>query len=767
MRLTDYYRLRTQPAGRPEAGFDYSAWDRADVQAGHVQAVPGGCEITLVSDGMRCAACAWLIDQALRREDGVLEAGANAITGRIRLRWDPGHTRLSKLLERLGSLGYRVGLAQGTARERERRRERNRWLLRLGIAGLGSLQAMMFAEALYLDAAGQMPLATRDFFRWLTFLVATPVLFYAGWPFLTGAWREFRGRAPGMDTLVAGGALLAWAGSLVETLRGGPQVWYDTAVMFVFFLLAARLLEQGARAAATAQVDALARAQPALARRVDPADPTGTALETVPAAALEAGDVVLVAAGESLPADGILLDAAAAVDEALLTGESTPVQKAVGARVLAGSVTTGQALRLRVEAAGTGTRLSQLARLVEQAQSQRPPAAELADRVARHFVAGIVLIASCVAAGWSLYDPSRAFEVTLSLLVISCPCALSLSVPAALAAAHGALARHGVLVTRAGALEALAGLTDVVFDKTGTLSHGHPTIVATVHAAGEDARYALRVAAALERHSRHPLAAAFADAAVAGGLRPDDLAAAVSDLQEQAGAGLQGCLDGHVWRLGQRAFAAPQAALPGIDRLDDWLWLSRNQMPIAAFHIEDSPRPEASAVVRQLQDAGLEVHLLSGDAVDRVEHFAAAVGIHFCAGRLAPEDKLARVREWQALGRMVGMVGDGINDAPVLGGADVSIALASGAPLARQSADVVLVSTALTRIPWMLQLAQRARRIIRENLTWALGYNVVALPVAAAGLVTPWLAALAMVVSSLTVTFNALRLNRLRDTLTP
>ncbi|MBN8262902.1 MAG: heavy metal translocating P-type ATPase, partial [Xanthomonadales bacterium] len=430
--LSDYYTLRTANGARVD--LDPAAlevWDAPSVQAEHVREVEGGCEITLIADGMHCAACAWLIDNALAREPGVREATANAMTGRLRLVWDPAATRLSQPLQRLRALGYTPCLATGAAREQAKRRERNRDLIRIGIAGLGTMQAMMFAEALYLDTGNTMSAPMRDFLRWITFLVSTPVVFYAGWTFLSGAWRELRLRRPGMDTLVATSTLLAYFASVWETINGGPHVWYDAAVMFVFLLLAARLLEQRARRVANAQVDALARARPVFATR-EAADGSH---EAIPLAALEAGDIARIAAGDTVPADGELLDAPALLEEALLTGESRPVERQPGEIVLAGSIAHQRPLRMRVTATGTGTRLSHLIRLVEDAQAHRPPLARMADRIAAWFVVGMLLAAVAVYVAWRLHDPSRAFEVALALLVISCPCALSLAVPAALAAA--------------------------------------------------------------------------------------------------------------------------------------------------------------------------------------------------------------------------------------------------------------------------------------------------------------------------------------------
>ncbi|RZA20112.1 MAG: cadmium-translocating P-type ATPase [Lysobacteraceae bacterium] len=739
--LDDYYRLRERPGRRIDA--DDAAllhWDREDVLAGHARDVDGGRELVVVADGMHCAACAWLIDRALSREDGVLAVSANAVTGRVRIAWDPRRTPLSQPLRRLQALGYRPYLAAGEAREAARQSERNRWLLRIGIAGLGAMQAMMFAEALYLDTANEMSLPMRDFMRWITFLVSTPVVFYAGWPFLSGAVRELRERAPGMDTLVASSTLLAYVASVVETVRGGPDVWYDAAVMFVFLLLAARMLERRVRDNAGAQVDALARARPALALR----ETVDGGTETVPLAQLATGEIVRIPAGEAAPADGVLLDDDARFGEALLTGESHPIHKQAGDTVYAGSLCDGRTARIRVEKTGGDTRLAQFAALVEAAQAQRPPAARQADRIARVFVTAQLIGAVVLYLGWRAYAPERAFEVALAWMVISCPCALSMAIPAALAAASSALAKLGVLPVRAGALDRLATIDTLVFDKTGTLSDGEPVLDSTTTFDGMARDQALRIAAALERDSTHPLAKAFAGIADA----PRASAATV-----HAGAGIEGIVDGRRWRLGHAAFACD-----GDD--DGALWLGDGARAWARFNVHERPRDDARAALSALHAQGLDVRLLSGDGQVAVRRFAAALGIGNASARQTPEQKLAAVRHLQATGHAVAMVGDGINDAPVLAGADVSFAIGDGAALAARSADLVLASPALLRIPQAIALARRTRTVIRQNLAWALGYNLLALPLAALGLVTPWMAALGMALSSLTVTLNALRLAR-------
>ncbi|MBU8975799.1 cadmium-translocating P-type ATPase [Lysobacter sp. MMG2] len=739
--LGDYYQLRTSPAGRVQAeATDFSAWDRDVVLAEHSRTVPGGREITVLTDAMRCAACAWLIDRALRRLPGVLDAGANAVTGRITVAWDPQRTALSTLMQRLAALGYRPWLATGDAREQAQRIERRRWLMRLGVAGLGAIQAMMFAEALYLDSAQQMPAATRDFFRWITFLVSTPVVFYSGWPFLEGMWRELRGRRIGMDTLIAGSTLLAYFASLVETLRGGVHVWYDAAVMFVLLLLVARMFEQRARGIASAQVDALARARPALALR----ERGDGAPEQIPLGELVVGDVLRVAAGEAVPADGVLLDRAASFDEALITGESTPVRREPGDAALAGSVCREQSARVRVTRTGADTWLSQLTRLVEQAQSARPQLARVAERVAGGFVVALLLCATATYAWWRVHDPARALEVTLALLVVSCPCALSLAIPTALTTAHGALARMGVLGLRGDALSTLARIDRVMLDKTGTLSNGRPELDRVAVFADMDQARALAIAAALEHGSAHPLAQAFAHVET-------DLAA--RHVTSVAGQGVEGDIDGVRWRLGRAEFAAS-----GVD--DGALWLGDGTRAFARMTVRETMREDARAAITALHRAGLAVELCSGDADGAVARFALQVGIETFHARQTPEQKLAQVRTAQARGEIVAMVGDGLNDAPVLAGADVSLAMAEGAALAQRAADFVITSPSLLRVPQAIVLARRTQRIVRQNLAWALGYNILAIPLAATGHVTPWIAAVGMAASSLLVTLNALRLSR-------
>jgi Cu2+-exporting ATPase len=508
--------------------------------------------------------------------------------------------------------------------------------------------------------------------------------------------------------------------------------------MFVLLLLVARQLEQWARLRAREQIDLLARAQPELAWRESAQGP-----QQVPIRLLQVQDVVLVGAGETLPADGVLL-AAAELDESLLTGEPRAVARDAGAPAWAGSTCGATPARVRVTAVGEQTYLSLLQRLVVQAQRERPRLARLADGVASWFVAGLFVFAVLVFVAWLQIDASRAFPIALAVLVVSCPCALSLAIPAALATAYAELARRGVLSLRPDALESLARVDTVVFDKTGTLTRGRPRL-GNASALGEiELERAHALAAALQRGSAHPLAQAFIGA---GG----EASSRAEQVRVVPGRGVEGRVDGLALRLGEAGFASA-----GVD--DGAIWLGDGRRALARFVLRDDLRDDAAAAVHALHELQLETELSSGDAEPAVRQVADAAGIGRARFRQSPEAKLARVRALQGEGRRVLMVGDGLNDAPVLAGADVSIAFGAGAATAHRSADLVLTGESLRRIPEAIALARRTRRIVRQNLAWAIGYNLLALPFAAAGAVPPWVAALGMAASSLLVTLNALRL---------
>jgi Cu2+-exporting ATPase len=749
--LLEFYRFRAGPTlPAAPATARWATYDRPALQQEFVTTLRDGTrEAQLLAGGVRCAACAWLIERAMSGVAGVREIAVDPLTTRLRLRWDPQQARLGELLARIAALGYDPCPFTRDEADRAALLERRRALRRLVIAGLGMSEVMSYATAMYAGALDDMEPAIRQFLRLVSLLVATPVVFYAGAPFFAGAWRGLARRSPGMDLPVALAIAAAYAASAWNTFAGRGEVYFDSAVMFVFFLSCARFLEMSGRQRALGLSGALARHLPRVALRL-----VDGRTEAVGLGELERGDVIVVQPGQAVPVDGTLASGSARVDESLLTGESQPVRKAAGETVLAGSINLLGAATLTVAETGAGTVLARIGRLIAVARADRPRLVEITDRVGAWFVVGVLVLAAAVGAVWAVVAPGRAFEVVLAVLVVTCPCALALATPAAFTVATTALARRGVLLRRAGALETLSRVTDLVLDKTGTLTEHRAGIARIVPLGAIEAGDALALAAALESRSEHPLARAFPQP---GG------AAAVEDVVAVPGAGVAGRVTGEALRIGTRAFAlGRQDPATGAEEPagETQVWLGGDSGLIARFDIAEQLRPEAPAAVAALRGAGIRVSIASGDRPAPVQAVARRLGLADWQAALAPAGKLGLVRGMQAEGRIVGMVGDGINDSPVLAGADVSIAVGSGTSLAQHSADCVLMSAGLGALPEAVALARRTLHVVRQNLWWAVAYNVVAVPLAAAGVLAPWLAALGMSASSLLVTFNALRLGR-------
>ena len=750
--LADYYRLRSEPARRApdpaNAGTD-APWSRPTIERHLVrESADGQREAVLLVEGVRCSACVWLIERALGSLPGVERVQVNAAARRARVVWRADQASLEQVIDVLGRAGYGALPLDADALDDARQRESRDALKRLVVAGFGAMQAMMYATGLYLGAFHGIDDSTRDLLRWFGLLVATPVVFYSARPFFAGAMRALRARVLGIDVPVALAIALIYAASVFEALRGGVEVYFDSVSMFVFFLLVGRFLEMRARHRAGDLSDALARLAPRFADRYRE---DGT-LERVGAAELRRGDRVHVAEGSGVPADGTLASAACRVDEALLSGESAPVRKQRGDALVAGSLVLEGPAELRVERVGAETVLAGIALLVTRAATERPRLAQAGERAAAGFVARVLALATLTAIGWSLFDPARAFGATLAVLVVSCPCAFALAVPAALTRALAVLARAGVLVVKPDAIEQLAGATHVVFDKTGTLTEPRLDLERIDTTAGIDRGEALALAAALARGSRHPAARAIA--AQAEGVPPR----AVQDLRAEAGGGLEGVVEGHRLRLGRPDFAAANAQVP--PGFDDAVVLAGDEGVLAGFHLSERVRPGARAAMDALAADGLHLEIASGDATAKVAAVAARLGITDWHARLRPADKLARLATLRANGARVIAVGDGINDAPVLAGADVAVALASGAELAQAASDIVLAGERLEALAGARTTARETMAILRQNQRWALGYNLVAVPFAAFGFVPPWLAAIGMSLSSLVVVLNALRIGR-------
>ena len=748
--LVDYYRLRTQLGQKPTvATLSVTAdpWSRPE-NARHVvrDVGQGQREVLLSISGVRCSACVWLIERALGAMPGVVSVQVNSMSRRGRIVWRDGDTTLSDLLQILTRTGYTALPLDARGLDDVRRSESRDALKRLLVAGFGMMQAMMYATAVYVAGIDSLDPSTHELLRWLQLLVATPVVFYSARPFFSGAVRSLKLRRLGMDVPVAAAIAAVYVASLIETLRGTGAVYFDSISMFVFFLLAGRYLEMRARHRAGDLTDALARLTPPFADRCL----EDGSLERVGVHELRVGDCVHIWEGGIVPADGALLSERCRVDEALLSGEAAPVTKKRDDRLIAGSVLEDGPVQLRVEGVGADTVLAGISALTNRAQTERPQLQRAGDQATARFVARVLALTAITIVGWCIFDPSRAFPAAVAVLVVSCPCAFALAVSAAITRALAVLARRGVLLVRPDAIQGLAECTDVVFDKTGTLTQSALALadVQTFnHASMDEAPY---LAAVLARHSRHPIARAIAAAL------PDRCRTNVRDLTTHAGLGISAWLDGRELRLGRSDFASPGPGLAPDD--DDAVLLADDAGVIAAFRLHEQLRPDADAAVEALRRQGLAIHIASGDSAARVSRIAARLRIADWRARLLPSHKLAWLTELRARGARVLAVGDGVNDAPVLAGAHVSIAMADGADLAHASSDIVLAEGRLIAIAPARAIAQQTLAIVHQNQRWALLYNFTAVPLAAFGLVPPWLAAIGMSLSSLGVILNALRI---------
>lgn len=756
--LSDFYRQRSALGARAappplQVESSLGLYDDPRFTAGHLQSVgPHAVEVALLLEGVTCQACVWLNERRLAALSGVQEVVANYSTRRLRVRFDPGQVALSKLLQTVAELGYRAAPYEATRAAAEHRIERQRSLMRVGIAGLCSMQVMMVAFALYTqDDLG------RDwtrFFNGVSLLLCAPVVGWCAWPFHAGAWRDLRGGRLGMDVPVSLGILAAFAGSLHGAWTGG-EVWWDSATMFVFLLLSGRHVELVARHAAESTALELTRMTPALAHRLEPAAGSWRE-EDVPVAALAQGDRIRVRPGELIPADATVLSGRSSVEQALLTGESMPVARGPGDAVTGGTLNLESPLELRVDAVGEETLLAGLRRLLERAQSGKSRITELADRWAGWFIAAVLLLSALVAMlGLAAGDPTTLAR-TIAILVATCPCALSLATPATVIAVSSRWLRLGLLATRAHAVETFARATHIVFDKTGTLTEGSPRLLAVRPRTGLSGDEALAMAAALAAHSEHPLSRALVAAAPAG---PRLLA---TDVQSTPGLGLVGIIGNTRLALGAPGFAAGQFGRPPVTTTDSHTVavLADTSGELARFSFADTLRSGAAELVAELERRGVLVLMLTGDGPGPAAEIAGLTGIRDWQASLRPEDKLAHVRRLLDSGAVVAMVGDGLNDAPVLAAASVSIAMGQGTPLARSAADAVFMGQDLQPLSECHRVARHGLAVIRQNLAWAVVWNLAVLPAAAGGVLSAWVAALGMSLSSALVILNAARLVR-------
>ncbi len=746
-----YYQFRSETALKPteEDAAISEDWQRFDErQSLWGNALKDGrYELLLQVEGIRCAACAWLIRSQLEARNGIDRVQVDVATGFVGITWCPTEISLSRMAAILSGVGYRPHLPLAGAEAMGRQEERRNALKRLGVAGLGMMQVMMYAVGLYAGDALGISEGSERFLQWISLIVTTPVLIYSGSIFYSSAWRSLRNRRVGMDVPVALAISAAFIMSCINFLSGSGHVYFDSVVMFIFFLSLGRYAELVIRHRNLQTGLALARLLPEWADLIKDGE-----TERVPATDLRKTDLVRVRAGQTFPADGRIVKGQTEANEALLTGESRPVSKQVGDRVIAGSINRLQTVEVEVTEDPDNSTVSVMGRMLLKSQTIRSRYAQLSERYAGWFVAVVLVIAGLTAAWWLVHDHSMLFPATLAVLVISCPCALSLATPAAIASSSRALLEQGVLLTRGVALEIIGSVDTVVFDKTGTLTTGSPTVVDTVinPARSEfDRQRARHIAAALEMDSSHPIARAFSGIAVNR--------ATVSDLQNFDN-GVQGRVADATYRLGNAAFSnINEVELnAGLGRV----WLSDDEGWIAYFDLDDGLREAAAATIEALRGRGLELIILSGDHPSAVESVATRTGIKAWYAEQSPKMKMEFLKGLQRGGKTVLMVGDGINDAPVLAVANTSMTVSGASELANSAADFILTDKSMIYVDNVFRSGERTRGIIRQNLLWALGYNLLAVPFAAAGLIVPWMAALGMSLSSLLVVLNSGRLAR-------
>ncbi len=718
-------------------------------------------EAALAVEGIHCAACTQLIEMRVGALPGISAVTVSQVTHRARIAWDAAQSSLQDIIGAIGRAGYRAWPVAAAAQSAARRRERRRALWRLFVAGFAMMQVMMYAFPAYVAGTGDIEPDIDVLLKIAGFVLTVPVLLYSAAPFLQGAWRDLHLRRVGMDVPVSIAILVTFGYSAWATFIGGGPVYYDSVTMFVFLMLGGRYLEMLARERAAGAVEELTRLQPARAERLD-GFPDLLAPTEIDAGQLSVGDVVLVRVGAAAPADGVVLQGQSLNDEALLTGESRPVAKAPGAGVIGGAINLSAPLVLRVAATGVASRLAAIVRLVEQAADQKPMLVRLADRYAGWFLGAILLLAVCAGLGWALVEPSRALWIAVAVLIVTCPCALSLAAPVALSAAVGNLALRGVLATRGHALETLARANHFVFDKTGTLTTGRMQVLDTVLLGRLDQAGLLRLAGRLEQWAVHPVAQALAMAAAPAlkGAPPVEL----GDYEEVAGCGIEATIEGVKLRIGNIAFTQELHGQPLPERVAAQLQartvaaLADEHGWLGVFLLGDGVRTQARELMAALERGGCRVTLLTGDNAQAGARVGAELGIADVRSSMSPGAKQSFVAALQAQGAVVAMVGDGVNDAPVLAQAHVSIAMGSGAPLAQSRSDMVLMSALPADLWHARKVARKTMAIVRQNLIWAVTYNLVAIPLAVAGLLNPWLAGIGMSASSLVVVGNSLRL---------
>lgn len=760
--MGEFYRYRGDqlPSNAVSGQFaDHSSWqyyDQPEVQ----QLYQGGERRTACTriyvQGMYCNSCSWLIDSALSQLPGVEQIQLNPATHQVQLTWQKDKSKLSDILGTIARLGYQPRPLQTNEASVDQRETENRQSLkRLAVAGFGMMQVMTYAIGVYWGDFQGIDAGMRQFLHLVSMLVATVVVFYAGQPFFKHAYYDLKNLHLGMDVLVALAIGGAYAASVWQLLIGQQEtagVYFDSAVMFVFFLSLGRFVEMRARYSAASSADALRQLLPPLVKVWRDGEHKTLAPQQV-----QRGDEVDVLAGDIVPCDGQVLSGAGWLDESLLTGEAQAVARTTDQHVSSGTRLKTGNLRIIATRDWEQSTIASIQQLLGRAQAYRSNRLRLADQLSRYFVAALLLLTFIVAAIWYFFiAPDEVFRIVLALLIASCPCAFSLATPAVLTVASHFLSRHGVLLSNTDACETLLAVEHWCFDKTGTLSTAELTIQQVDILADLPEQECLSLIGSIEQHSDHVLASAF----------PVTGSHDVTQVEVAHGRGISALISDERYFVGSLAWVAQQCGVKhypaSVQPHNMQVVLGKPGQLLAVVCLSDQLRLDSAPTLNWLKQQGKTTSLLSGDRAVNVQHFARNLALDHCHGELLPEDKVQYLQQLQQRGQCVAMVGDGVNDAPVLGQADVSIAMASGSQLSQSHADIILLGGRLQGLITVLQVSARARQIIHQNLGWALAYNLLVLPLAASGMLEPWMAALGMSLSSLLVVLNARRLNKLR-----
>ena len=757
--LENFYQHRTQASEKPDP-FNQSQqdeihlYDDKTLQEDFVTINEGISETHLSIGSITCAACIWLLEREINNIEGIHRFTINHTSHRAILTWADNECSLSTVLLKIRKLGYKAHPYQDDLAKKQAQIEKRMSIFRIAIAGIATMQNMMFSLPLYLGGASSIDPEFIALFRWVSLIMCTPVVFFSAWPFLKAALRDVQTRHLTMDLPVSIAILAAYSASSYITLFSSinleSDVYFDSVAMFTFFLLLGRFFEMQTRHKHLNSDVEFNQLLPATARVQTPDGEISK-----PAHKIEIGDVLIIHQGQTAPADGIVLEGQSRFDESALTGEFLPINKTVGSVVNGGTANVENTILIATTATPKHSRVAAIIRMLDQAQHEKPQTVQLADIVASYFVAFVLVSASIAGVFWYFIEPEAVFSTVLSILVVTCPCALSLATPTAMTSVNTFLRSKGLLMAKGHTIEAMNSTTDIIFDKTGTLTEGKLQLSNTNTFNQMNEFNALTVAAALESHSRHPIANAF---------KPYFKEKA-NQVETTLGYGLQGSLKGKTYRLGNIAFALNNVTPR--DEIDEPLGVhiflsevsgDKQYTLLAQFELSDTLREESLSCVKSFQAQGIQVHILSGDHLNSVQHIAHQLGIKHVKAAQSPEQKLNYVRKLQQENKEVAMVGDGINDLPVLSGARLSIAMGGASDITKLNSDAVLLNSHMSVLNLAFQSANRTRKIIKQNMTWAIGYNLLMLPLAAMGMIPPYFAALGMSLSSLVVVFNSLRL---------